>query len=121
MSPFDITKAIYSKEKLDWKEIASDYNPFIINRALSFDKRSLFHVNEMNKYHFLPKEWQYGFYFNGIPKGRSGKWIKSDSDSKLPNIQEYFQCSLIKAKELLPLINDQQYQKIMQSLSGGGR
>ena len=44
--------------------IEKEYPPYIVNRCLSGHLDCIMFVNEMNKYHFLPKKLQYEFLLN---------------------------------------------------------
>ena len=120
---FDITNNINLKTGLlSLEEIKESYSPFIINKAFSQTKDTIFYANEMNCNGNIPIDMQYDFYYHLIPKKkRFGKWNKKDStDEELINIiQEVYEYSYIKAQEVLPILK--QYEtELRKSLEKGG-
>ena len=92
ISPFDFINAIHhSKEKLivdDWSE--KQYNPYIINKGLSYGADTVIPANEMNSRPHLPKILQFDFLINIIrPRKRFNKWIKAEKVAELEVIKEY--------------------------------
>src|SRR5437763_5972949 len=83
-SPFTFVDALTeSKENLFSEETEKDYNPFLINRALSFNPDCMFYVAEMNRYPDVPKKAQHDFYLNTLDKKRRyGRWVKRDTFSE---------------------------------------
>lgn len=126
MSPFDIIKNINKKDILLSSDVIEDnYIPFIINKALSNTKSSIFFANEMNRcINNLSKVMQYDFYYYALPKDakRWGEWNKKESDDTIDIIKEYYGYSEAKAKAVLPiLLTDEGYLKsIKDSLNRGG-
>ena len=120
---FDITNNINSKTGLlSLEELKEAYTPFIINKAFSQTKDTIFYANEMNCNSNLSIDMQYDFYYHLIPKKkRFGKWNKKDkADEELINIiQEVYEYSYIKAQEVLPILK--QYEtELRKSLDKGG-
>ena len=74
MNPFDYLKAINeTKKDIMVDDIAErEYNPFIINRGLSFFKYTILYANEMNRYHHLDNRVQFDFFINIIRKKKDG-------------------------------------------------
>ena len=70
MSPFEYLKAINeTKKDIMVDDIAEkEYNPFIINRGLSFFKDTILYANEMNIHHHLDHRVQFDFFINIIRK-----------------------------------------------------
>lgn len=122
---FDFINTInYDKKDLfDDAEAKIDYVPFLVNKAMSFYPDTVLHANEMNMYHFLPKEQQFYFYLNSIPKKkRFSKWVNKDKDSRLLNIvKEYYKYSDDKAEEALSVLTKEQLTMIEEKLQKGGR
>ena len=113
-------KAKYTIESdLDEKE----YQPFLVNKGLSFIKECVPYANVMNQFYTLDKIIQYDFYFYGIPKGkRYSKWIKKEEVSdNLKIISEYFGINKIKAQTYLNLLNADQIEMIKVLMNKGGR
>jgi|WetSurSiteA1Bulk_404760.scaffolds.fasta_scaffold103255_2 hypothetical protein len=122
---FDIVKNINEKGEglLDPDTIKSEYNSFVINRALSNVKSTLFFSNEMNRLWGLDKDMQYAFYYYGITKKkRFGKWNKLQDDKETINaIQEYFNYSYHRAKEAVSLLTEDQINIIKKAIDRGGK
>ena len=96
---------------------AKSYNPFIINKALSFGTDSILYANEMNRLHYLPKKLQYDFYFYGLERRkRYNKWIKQKNINNLDIVKEYYQCSDQKAKQYLDILSKDDIKYIKRYL-----
>jgi len=123
-TPFDFINAIhFSKENLivdDWTE--KQYNPYIVNKGLSFGPDTVIPANEMNSRPHLEKKLQFSFLINTVrAKKRFNKWIKSEKIDKIEIIKEYYGYSTEKARQVLSLLDDFQIEIIKTRLSKGGR
>ena len=124
MNPFDYLKAINeTKKDIMVDDIAEkEYNPFIINRGLSFFKDTILYANEMNRYHHLDHRVQFDFFINIIrKKKRWSKWIKASDIDNLELIKEYYGYSNEKAKSALSLMSNEQIEKLKQRIYKGGK
>ena len=124
MNPFDYLKAINeTKKDIMVDDIAErEYNPFIINRGLSFFKDTILYANEMNRYHHLDNRVQFDFFINIIrKKKRWSKWIKSSDIDNLELIKEYYGYSNEKAKSALSLMSNEQIEQLKQRIYKGGK
>jgi hypothetical protein len=124
ISPFDFINAIhYSKDNLivdDWSE--KQYNPYIINKGLSYGHDTVIPANEMNSRPHLDKILQFDFLINIIrPKKRFNKWIKAEKIDDLEVIKEYYGYSTEKAKQVLPLLNDAIIDDMKRRITKGGK
>jgi hypothetical protein len=124
ISPFDFINAIHhSKENLivdDWSE--KQYNPYIINKGLSYGPDTAIPANEMNSRPHLDKILQFHFLINIIrPKKRFNKWIKAEKINDLEVIKEYYGYSTEKAKQVLPLLDDKIIDNMKRKITKGGR
>jgi hypothetical protein len=124
ISPFDFANAInYSKENLivdDWSE--KQYNPFIVNRSMSYGADTVIYANEMNSRPHLEKRLQFDFLINTVrPRKRYNKWLKPETVEVLATIQEYYGYSIDKARQVLPLLSDAQLDIIKKKLNKGGK
>lgn len=123
ISPFDFVNAIhYSKDRLivdDWSE--KQYNPFIINRSLSFGADTIIPANEMNSRPHLQKRMQFDFLCAVIrPKKRFNKWLKPEKLDELGLVQRYYKYSSSKALEALKILTHDQLKSIQQRMFTGG-
>ena len=124
MNPFDYLKAINeTKKDIMVDDIAErEYNPFIINRGLSFFKDTILYANEMNRYHHLDNRVQSDFFINIIrKKKRWSKWIKASDVDNLELIKEYYGYSNEKAKSALSLMSNEQIEQLKQRIYKGGK
>ena len=124
MNPFDYLKAINeTKKDIMVDDIAErEYNPFIINRGLSFFKDTILYANEMNRYHHLDNRVQFDFFINIIrKKKRWSKWIKASDVDNLELIKEYYGYSNEKAKSALSLMSNEQLEQLKQRIYKGGK
>jgi hypothetical protein len=124
ISPFDFANAInHSKEKLivdDWSE--KQYNPFIVNKSLSYGADTVIYANEMNARPHLEKRLQFEFLINTVrPRKRYNKWLKAETVDVLATVQEYYGYSIDKARQVLPLLSADQLEQIKNKLNRGGK
>jgi Bacteriophage clamp loader A subunit len=98
------------------------YEPWIVNKALSYFPDTVFYANEMNKYHQLSKMQQYDYFSKSINKRfrKYPKTKKEQVDQDLKNVMEYFKYSYKKAEEALSVLTSEQLQTIKQKLELGG-
>jgi len=123
ISPFDFVNAInYSKEQLmvdDWAE--RQYSPWLVNRGLSYGPDTVIYANEMNARPHLDRRLQFDFLLNSVrPRKRFNKWLKPETVDHLALVQEYYGYSIEKARQVLPLLSDDDLAKIKQKLTRGG-
>lgn len=125
LSPFDFVNSI-SYDKTDLFEMVPEaekqYNPFMVNRAMSYSQDMVLYANEMNRFPNVPKEAQFKFLQGVVRKRkRYDKWIKADAeDEGVALLKEYFGYSTLKARIDLPLLMPDQLDFIREKLSKGG-
>lgn len=101
--------------------LESKYLPYIINRCLSGHIDSLMFVNEMNINHSLEYKLQYDFLLNTLrSKKRFSPWVRKDELVNLQIVKKYYGYSDEKAKQVLPLLSNEQLDIIRQKLETGG-
>ena len=123
-NPFDFVKSVsYDKKDLMVDEVEEKaYQPFLVNKALSYHQDSVFLVNEMNIRHITDNRLQYLFFINTLRKRqRFSKWHKPYESKKLDTVKSYFGVSTKVAKEYLELIDDKQYRELKESMKLGGK
>lgn len=124
MNPFEYLKSINeSKKDIMVDDFAEkEYNPFIINKGLSYFKDTVLYANEMNKNHTLDHRLQFDFLINIIrKKKRWSKWIKADEVANLELIKEYYGYSNEKAKSALSLMSNEQIEQLKNRIYKGGK
>ena len=99
-----------------------DYNPFIVNRALSFHPDCIPYVEEMNELHHLDKDMQYQYLINTIRpmKRKFASWQKAQVEKDLECVKEYFGYSNQKAKEAMRILTNEQIIEIKRRIDKGG-
>lgn len=124
MSPFDYVKEILqSKKQLIVDELTEkEYNPFIINRSLSYHKDCVLFANEMNRRHFIDKKLQNDFLLNTVrsQKRPFAKWVKSEKSDNIECIKTIYGFSDTKAREALSLLSKEQIQELKEQTRIGG-
>lgn len=124
MNPFDYVNAICdSKQNLIIDEASEKaYNPFMINRSLSYHYDTVLLANEMNQRHHLDKKLQNDFLINTVrKKKRFAKWVKPLSSDDLEVVKEYYGYSNEKARQALSLLNGEQMGQLRQRVFKGGK
>lgn len=102
-------------------KIEEAYNPYIINKSLSYFPDTIMQANTMNNFFELDKKLQYDFLLNSIrKKKRFSRWVKSNIEENVDVIKQYYEVGNDKAFEILSLLNDKQIISIKKELSEGG-
>ena len=105
----------------DDPDCINQYPPYIINRCLSGHLDCIMYANEMNMHIDLDKQLQYDFYLNTLrSKKRFAPWIRKEELKNLDCIKSYYGYSNEKAKQILPLLSEEQITFIRQKLDTGG-
>ena len=122
--PFDYATAILqTKKQMIVDEITEkEYQPFLINRALSQHKDCVLFANEMNRRHHLDKKPQFDFLLNTVRsmKRPIAKWAKTEKNDDLECVKLAYGLSNSKAREALRLLSKEQIQKIKEETFTGG-
>ena len=124
MSPFDYLNAInYTKKDIMVDDIAEkQYNPFMVNRGLSYFQDTILMANEMNQYAHLDNRLQFDFLINIVRKRkRFSKWNKPEVATDLDVIKEYYGYSNEKARMVHNLLTDNQITELRRKVFKGGR
>ena len=124
MNPFKFTDAInYTKEDIMIDDITEKaYNPFLINRSLSYFPDTVLAANEMNRNHHLDNRLQFDFFINIIRKRkRFSKWYKPETISDLDAVKKYYGYSNEKARQVLTLLTTEQINELKKKVYKGGR
>tara|TARA_B100000809_G_scaffold99030_1_gene97524 strand:- start:68 stop:442 length:375 start_codon:yes stop_codon:yes gene_type:complete len=119
-NPFDFIKSI-SSTKNNIMENEKDYNAFMVNRGLSYFPDTVIYANEMNKFHHLDNRLQYLFLINIVRKrNRFSKWNKSVESENINAIKRYYNYSNEKARDVLPLLSNENLNIIRGRIQHGG-
>ena len=113
--------SINSRSHREWSEIEEVYEPFIINRALSYFRDTIMDADEMNRFSDVPKKAQYIYYINRIRPGkRFTEWGKKKFHSDFMLVQEHFKYSNRKTEAALKILTRAQIDAIKQKKETGG-
>lgn len=119
-----LTAINYSKESLmdtedDWVE--KKYQPYIINRCLSYFPDTIIQANQMNRYSDLDKKLQFDYLLNSLRKRkRFSKWAKDEQSEDFEIVKQYFGYNNRKTKEIMDLLSEDDIQSIKEDLFTGG-
>tara|TARA_B100001245_G_scaffold234982_1_gene221754 strand:+ start:954 stop:1355 length:402 start_codon:yes stop_codon:yes gene_type:complete len=122
-NPFDFVKSVsYDKKDIMVDDIEEKaYQPFLINKALSYHQDSVFFANEMNHRTHVDNRLQYLFFLNTLRKRqRFSSWSKPYISKKLDVIKKYYQISQKEAKEYVNLLSDKQLRELKKRMNFGG-
>ena len=124
MNPFEYLNSINTTKKdIMVDDIAEKaYNPFMINRSLSYFYDTVLHANEMNKRHHLDNKLQYHYFINSIrSRKRFSKWFKKSDPDAIEVVKEYYGYSNEKARHVLSLLDFNNINELRQRLYKGGK
>lgn len=125
MSPFEYANSISATRDDVWVEGISEkeYNPYMVNRALSYHVDTVMYAQEMNSRSHLDSKMQYDFYRLGIQnkKKRFSKWHKPEKDDIAQRLAVHYGYSLRQAQSYITLLNNEQLNLVMEKLEKGGR
>ena len=97
------------------------YLPYIVNRCMSGQIDTLMFANEMNISNHLDNKLQYDFLLYTLrKKKRFSPWMRKDELSNLSIVKEYYGYSDEKARQVLPLLTEDQLKIITRRLNTGG-
>jgi hypothetical protein len=126
-SPFDYVNSVTHNKKNMMRDTENDelaekdYNPWIVNKALSYFPDTVLIANEVNMYHGLEKRAQYEYLINMIrPNKRWAKWVKDVNDEDLDSVCAYYNVNRIIGREYLSLLSKEQIQIIKKDQDKGG-
>jgi len=98
------------------------YEPFVVNRALSYFNECVMAANLMNESPHLPKRLQFLFLLGVLrPRKRFSKWFKHSISDEARVVSEYYGCSLRQAVPLTSLHSSEQLIHMRARLFKGGR
>jgi hypothetical protein len=124
MNPFEYLNAINSTKQNIMVDEASEkaYNPFMVNRGLSYFPDTILLANEMNIHHQIDSKLQFDFMLNTIrKKKRFSKWAKADELESLEAVKEYYGYSNEKARQALTVLSKSQLIELKEKVYKGGK
>ena len=124
MNPFTFLNSINDTKQDIMEDDLTEkaYNPYMVNRSLSYFPDTVCIANEMNRYHHIDNKLQYHFLINIVRKRkRFSKWIKPDLDSDIEVVKEYYGYSNEKARQVHNLLTSEQIKELRKKVNKGGR
>ena len=124
MNPFEYLNAInYTKQNIMVDDITEKaYNPFMVNRGLSYFNDTVLMANEMNQHAHLDNRLQFDFFINIVrKKKRFSKWNKPETASDVEVVKEYYGYSNEKARQVLTLLTSEHIDELKKKVYKGGR
>jgi hypothetical protein len=123
--PFDlwaIVNSINSNKAYDWADIEAVYEPYIVNKALSYFPDTVLFADDMNRFFDVPKKAQYLYLINTIrPRKRFSKWVKNvGASDDFVAVQKYFSYNNRKTEDALKILTPAQIIVIKQKQETGG-
>lgn len=117
-----VIDSVNTNKEFPWQEIDGLYDPYIVNKALSYFSDTVLYADEMNRFYDVPKQAQYGYLLNSVrPKKRFSKWAKKEKeDLDFSAVQIYFQYNNKKTEEALKILTPEQINMIKKELETGG-
>ncbi len=120
---FGVIDGIITKD-VEWSpEVEKVYSPFIVNRALSQRKDTLFYAEAMNRRRDLSKLDQFTFYRYGMPKltKKWAQWGKREKASELVElVSRVYGMSLKKAAVAVKLLTKSQAEYLVRAYTQHG-
>lgn len=122
LSPFDFAKSINEKTENLLKgqpEAEKDYQPFLVNRALSFSPDTILFANMMNLCPNADRKLQYDYLFASVRRRkRFDKWVKREEDDLVPLVASVYGVSERKAIEYLKMLTEAQKNELRTGYGG---
>lgn len=98
----------------------SQYQPFLINRGLSYHVDTVMYANEMNMNSHLDNKLQFDYLINTVrKKKRYAKWAKGSDDSDVEAVKQYYGFNTQKAREAVRVLTETQLHLIKEKLQTG--
>ena len=126
-SPFDYVNTLTTTKVNMMRDSENDtlaekaYEPWLVNKALSYFPDTILHANLMNQYHHLDKRPQYECLINSIRhKKRFAKWVKNASNEELELVCAYYKCNRVIGQEYLSLLSSEQLDIMKKQQDTGG-
>lgn len=123
MKAFEYVNAVCASKDSYWEDgiSESEYEPFLVNRALSHHYDTVMYAQEMNARSHISKKMQYDFYRIGIQpkKKRFAKWNK-EKDETIELVQKAYNVSYKTAISYAAILNNEDLENLKLSLCKGG-
>jgi Bacteriophage clamp loader A subunit len=119
----DIIPSILKTKKSVYEDdpTAKDYQPYMVNKALSHHSDTILQSNNMNMSYHLHKKAQYDYLINSIRgmKRPYTQWYKPSKIDDLEAVKLFFGYSTKHAREALKLLTEEQIEIIRKRTAIG--
>jgi len=120
-----LTAINYSKESLlDGENNINekDYTPYVINRCLSYFPDTVLQSNQMNVLPSIAKKMHFDYLRLSVrQRKRFSKWLKDEESEVIDMLKQVYNYSHKTAKEVLPLLSEQDIQLLKEQTFTGGQ
>lgn len=124
ITPFFWIKQI-TVDKNEWNSFSETekkvFNPFLIHKALSYNKYYL-PIVELAMAYPMPNDKLYDFYKDVIPKKQMfNKWVKSNiqwDEEEIKALAQYFECGTHEVKDFYTLLDLKDKSIILNEIKG---
>ena len=122
-NPFDFVKsASYDKKDIMVDDIEEKpYQPFLVNKSLSYHEDCIFLTNEMNTRHSTESRLQYVFFLNTLRRRQVFQMSVPLYLKETRCNQTVLSVSTRDAKEYASLLSDKQYRELKNRMQLGSR
>jgi hypothetical protein len=119
MNHFDFITDIRKNKVNLIEDNEEHYNPFMVNRGLSYYRDTVMYAQRMNLNPELDTRLQHDYLFHGVRKTTSYnvKWAKTPKNDDLSAIMKFFNYGRDRATEVLEILNKGQIEHIHKILS----
>jgi hypothetical protein len=128
------------KPRYDWRyensitsgkktiEVDNDYSQWRTNNILSNYRETILYANEMNINYNVTDQMHYDYMFNSIRKKKMYSKKETDQEKKERKhkeelqslVSDYYKYNIVRTKEALKILNDEQINDIKIRMSKGG-
>ena len=127
VGPFEYVNAInLSKQDLirdsdDPERAEAEYNPFIVNKALSMHEDTILYAGWLNMHPHIDSKIQNDYLLKGVRKKKRFGWIKPKDDERISLIMEAMQVNHRRACEISKILTDAHLEILKQQIFKGGK
>jgi hypothetical protein len=109
------------KEVFEDEHSLKDYNPYLVNKAMSNYADTVMQSNQMNMGFHLHKKSQYDYLINSVRamKRPYAQWFKAQKQNDLEAVKLFFGYSTRRAREAIKLLNSDQIDIIRRKTTIG--
>jgi hypothetical protein len=98
------------------------YNPFLVNKALSYHADTIGYANMMNMRNHIDNKLMFDFYKYIIrSRKRYAKWSKNEEDANVELMKVCYGYNQAHSKSALSILTSEQIEKLREQLERGGK